>query len=124
MGSARRGQTILTLVVDANVDTFFARTENVGAVCDGSETTGVGRLNPQLANLSVIPASTLTVAKLLDNVIVVKVVYANLPSCPSGRVPVICEGLAHLSPITVGDRGKRTTTNGAEVKVVAGPYTV
>ena len=114
----------LTLVVDANVDTLLTGTEHVGTVCDGSKTSGGGRLSLQLVDLSLVPAFSFTVAKLLDDVVGVKEVHANLPTCLSGRIPEVGEELAHLSATTVGDGSKRGTINGAEVEVIAGPYAV
>lgn len=78
--TAREERVKLTLVVDANVDTLFTRTEHVRTVGNGGETSGRDSLSVQLVNLSLIPAFALREAKLLDSVVGIKVVHADLPT--------------------------------------------
>ena len=70
------GQTTLTLIVNANMLALEI------TVHDRAKARQGGRLDLQLANLSWIPALVLGVTLLLDNVIRVKVVHANLQRKP------------------------------------------
>lgn len=73
-----RREVILTLIVNANVNTVFTFTKRLFAVRDGGEASAGVSLGVQMADLSRIPASSRGMAVLLDHGVTVKVVYTDL----------------------------------------------
>ena len=99
---------MLTLIVDTNVDTTRKITKL------NSADAGVGGCsNIHFVKISCKPAFTLSVAVLSENVFPVKVVHANLPIHPSGRVPGI-RGPTHLFPVPPVDRSQRGERDSAD----------
>ena len=71
---------MLTLVVDTDVNALLTSAEYVGTINNGGEAGAGGRLSLQLVDLSLIPAFAFRVAILLDSIVGVEVVQADLPT--------------------------------------------
>ena len=75
---------MLTLIINANMNT-----RTVITVHNSAEVRVVARSGFHLTNLPWKPAPSFRIAMLLDDVITVKVVRADLPRCLLGGVPEI-----------------------------------
>ena len=84
---------MLTLIINANMNTLTVIT-----VCNSAEVRAVARFGFHLTDLPRKPASSFRIAMLLDGVITVKVVCANLLIHPLGGVPEIIWGLLTSFP--------------------------
>ena len=113
----RWGRTELTLIVNANMLALEI------AVHDRAKARQGGRFDLQLANLSWIPALVLGVTLLLDNVIRVEVVHANLPRHPSGLVTEMWRR-THLFSIVPGGGGQRGEGNSTKGEHIQRPFVV
>jgi hypothetical protein len=107
---------MLTLIVNTNVNALLTGTEHVGAIGNGSDASGGGRLSLQLVNLALIPAFAFTVAIFLDNVIGVKVVYANLPTCRQTAYRIHVRGLLTSLPALYVMEARGVSSTGLKVR--------
>lgn len=87
----------------------------------GEASRGV-RFGLQLANGSMIPSFAISIGKLLDNLVGVKVVDANLLAYQSGRTLKMW-GHTDLFAFVPGDASQWGGTTWADCQLIIGPYT-